>query len=149
MRHAWSAGKLKDFFGKGSSSSQPVDATTADVGTAEEETTETPSASSSAVETSATAVKPKEPIALEIEVKFPTIAPMSVKQKRAGRDKLLAVDAEEGTKRKREEARNTLEGYLYKLRDLLSDESSESPFVKCSQSAERKALAEKTDSTLR
>ncbi|KAL1943263.1 hypothetical protein VTO73DRAFT_4338 [Trametes versicolor] len=148
VRDAFVSGEFKDESITGSSSSQPVDATTADVGTAEEEATETPSTSSSAAETSATAVKPKEPIALEIEVKFPTIAPMSVKQKRAGRDKLLAVDAEEGTKRKREEARNTLEGYLYKLRDLLSDESSESPFVKCSQSAERKALAEKTDETL-
>ncbi|KAI0369349.1 actin-like ATPase domain-containing protein [Pilatotrama ljubarskyi] len=139
-------GKLKDFFGKGSaSSSQSVDETTADVGTAEEETTSTASAAEASV---TVAARPKEPIALEIEVKFPTIAPMSVKEKRAGRDRLLAVDAEETAKRKREEARNTLEGYIYKLRDLLQDESSESPFVKCSQSSERKAIAEKVDETL-
>ena len=85
---------------------------------------------------------------MEIEVKFPTISPMTVKEKRAGRDRLLAVDAEETSKRKREEARNTLESYIYKLRDLLEDESSEAPFVKCSQNQERKAIAEKVDETL-
>ncbi|KAI0354229.1 actin-like ATPase domain-containing protein [Trametes cingulata] len=138
-------GKLKDFFGKGSaSSSQSVDETTADVGTAEEEATST----ASTAEASATVVaKPKDPISLDIEVKFPSIAPMSVKEKRAGRERLLAVDAEETAKRKREEARNTLESYIYKLRDLLQDESSESPFVKCSQNSERKAIAEKVDET--
>ncbi|KAI8996318.1 actin-like ATPase domain-containing protein [Trametes punicea] len=142
-------GKLKDFFGKGSSSSEPMDETTANVGSAEEDTTsETASASSSAAEASAAVAKSKEPISLELDVKFPTIPPMSVKEKRAGRDRLLAIDAEESAKRKREEARNTLEGYIYKLRDLLSDESSESPFMKCSQDTERKALAEKVDETL-
>ncbi|KAH9851306.1 actin-like ATPase domain-containing protein [Lenzites betulinus] len=140
-------GKLKDFFGKGSASaSQSVDETTADVGTAEEEATA--AASSSAAEAEVTVVKPKDPISLEVEVRFPTVAPMSVKQKRAGRDKLLAVDAEESAKRKREEARNTLEGYIYKLRDLLEGGSDDSPFMKCSQAAERKALAEKVDETL-
>ena len=73
-----------------------------------------------------TAVTKKEPIDLEIDVKFPSIPPMSVEQKRLGRDKLRAIDAEEGAKRRREEARNTLEGYIYKLRDLLADESSDS-----------------------
>ncbi|KAI0830309.1 actin-like ATPase domain-containing protein [Trametes gibbosa] len=142
-------GKLKDFFGKGSASaSQSIDATTADVGTAEEEAATVASSPLSAAEAEVTTGKPKAPISLEVEVKFPTIAPMSVKQKRAGREKLLAVDAEESTKRRREEARNTLEGYIYKLRDLLGDGASESPFVKCSQAAERKALAEKTDETL-
>ncbi|KAI0633042.1 actin-like ATPase domain-containing protein [Trametes polyzona] len=137
-------GKLKDLFGKGSSS-QSVDATTADVGTAEEDAT---SSASSDEPAPTVAAKPRDPIPLEIDVKFPTVAPMSVAQKRAGRERLLAVDAEEAAKRKREEARNTLESYLYRLRDLLSDESSDSPFVKCSQAAERKALAEKTDETL-
>ena len=92
-----------------------------------------------------TAVTKKEPIDLEIDVKFPSIPPMSVEQKRLGRDKLRAIDAEEGAKRRREEARNTLEGYIYKLRDLLADESSDSPFVKCSQPSERKRIAEKVD----
>lgn len=46
-----------------------------------------------------------------------------------------------------EEARNNLEGYLYKLRDLLSDDS-ETPFMKCSQSGERSAIQNKVEETL-
>ena len=111
-----SAGKLKDLFGKGSSSSS-VDETTANVGTAESDST----ATSSSAETSATAITKKEPISLEIDTKFPTIAPMSVAEKRAGRDRsvypvlrscrrpvltdccrLKAIDVEEASKRKRE-----------------------------------------------
>ncbi|TFK82826.1 actin-like ATPase domain-containing protein [Polyporus arcularius HHB13444] len=136
-------GKLKDLFGKGSSSSASVDETTADVGTAEADST----ATSSSAETSATAVSKKEPIPLEIDTKFPTISPMSVAEKRIGRDRLKAIDAEEASKRRREEARNTLEAYVYRLRDLLEDESTEAPFVKCSQSAERKAISEKLAET--
>ena len=128
------------------------------MGTAESDSTTT----SSSAETSATAITKKEPISLEIDTKFPTIAPMSVAEKRTGRDRfvypvlrscgrpvltdcfrLKAIDVEEASKRKREEARNTLEGYIYRLRDLLDDESAESPFVKCSQTFERKAISDK------
>ena len=87
----------------------------------------------------------KEPINLDIDVKFASIPPMSLTEKRAGRDRLKAIDAEENVKRRREEARNTLEGYIYKLRDLLGDDSSESPFMKCSQASERKRISEKVD----
>ena len=132
------------------------------VGTAEEDVTST---SSSAAST-ATVVSKKEPIPLEIEATFPTLQPMSVSEKRLGRDRLVvyayisacarlkrsrrlkAIDAEETSKRKREEARNTLEAYLYRLRDLLSDEDATAPFVKCSQTSERKKLSEKVDETL-
>ncbi|TBU57224.1 actin-like ATPase domain-containing protein [Dichomitus squalens] len=139
------AGKLKDFFGKGSPSSAPVDETTADVGSAEDDTASTSTSSSLATEATTTVFTKKEPINLEIDVKFSSLPPLSVTEKRAGREKLKAIDAEEGAKRRREEARNTLEGYIYKLRDLLADESSDSPFMKCSQSSERKRLAEKVD----
>ena len=60
----------------------------------------------------------------------------------------MAIDAEEASKRRHEEARNTLEAYLYRLRDLLSEESESAPFVKCSQPSERKKLSEKVDETL-
>ncbi len=86
------AGKLKDLFGKGSSSSASVDETTADVGTAEADST----ATSSSAETSATAVSKKEPIPLEIDTKFPTIPPMSVAEKRMGRDRFVAHCDTEG-----------------------------------------------------
>lgn len=61
--------------------------------------------------------------------------------------RLQALDGEEAGKRRREEARNSLEAYLYKLRDLLEDDSPETPFVKCSKDAERKRIAEKLKET--
>ena len=57
------------------------------------------------------------------------------------------IDNIEGSKRRKEEARNELESYLYKLRDLLGDES-ETPFRKCSQPGERSAIHKKLEDTL-
>lgn len=61
---------------------------------------------------------------------------------------LLAIDGQEASKRQNEDARNDLEGYLYRVRDLLSDERPGTPFVKCSKDSERKAISEKVDETL-
>lgn len=58
--------------------------------------------------------------------------------------RLREIDNMEGSKRRTEEARNNLESYLYKLRDLLSDES-ETPFMKCSQQGERSAIWERLE----
>jgi len=58
---------------------------------------------------------------------------------------LRAVDQQEATKVRREEARNTLEGYLYRLRDLLDPENNDTPFKKCSQPKERRAIEDKLD----
>jgi hypoxia up-regulated 1 len=52
------------------------------------------------------------------------------------------LDNLELSRQLREEAHNTLEGYLYKLRDLL-DDGSETPFMKCSQPSERQLLSKK------
>ena len=57
------------------------------------------------------------------------------------------IDNIEGSKRRKEEARNNLESYLYKLRDLLDDES-QTPFKKCSQAEERSAIHKKLEETL-
>lgn len=59
--------------------------------------------------------------------------------------RLRAVDQEEAVKARREEARNTFESYLYRLRDLLDDENQDTPFKKCSREAEREAIAVKLD----
>ncbi|PIL26008.1 transporter [Ganoderma sinense ZZ0214-1] len=146
IRDAVVTGEFKDESIAGPSSSAPEEGATADVGTAEEDTTSS-SSSSSAAEASATsaAAVTKEPINLEIDVKFASIPPMSLAKKRTGRDRLKAIDAEENVKRRKEEARNTLEGYIYKLRDLLGDDSSGSPFMKCSQASERRRISEKVD----
>jgi hypoxia up-regulated 1 len=106
-------------------------------------------------------------IPLSLEVTFPTIPPMTVEQKKISRSKfvilsfcgsfifimyspfppfrLRAIDAEELTKTRREEARNTFESYLYRLRDLLSEDNKSTPSKKCSQPCERNAITEKLD----
>lgn len=52
---------------------------------------------------------------------------------------------EEAAKNRREEARNSFESYLYRLRDLLNDDNKETPFMKCSQDGERREILEKLD----
>lgn len=132
-------GKLKNLFGAGASSSSDADAVTA-----EQEGTESdaPSASPSAAATGATL---PETIPLNITTKFPVLSPMSVDEKKKARTRLRMMDTEEAAKNRREEARNTFEAYLYRLRDLLDDETDDTPFMKCSQASERLALQEQLD----
>lgn len=59
--------------------------------------------------------------------------------------RLRAIDAEESAKTRREEARNTFESYLYRLRDLLNEDNKDTPFKKCSQASERKEIAERLE----
>ena len=59
---------------------------------------------------------------------------------------MVAIDKEEANKRFKEEARNSLEGYLYRVRDLLEDTSA-TPFMRCSQERERVAMREKLEQT--
>jgi hypoxia up-regulated 1 len=53
---------------------------------------------------------------------------------------LIKMEAEEAAIAAREEQRNILEGYLYKLRDLLEGDSQH-PFIKCSQESERRGIS--------
>lgn len=55
--------------------------------------------------------------------------------------RLQAIDSLELSRRQREEALNHLEGYLYRLRDMLAPESEGSLFWQFSQAAEREQLA--------
>ncbi|KAG6369740.1 Hsp70 protein-domain-containing protein [Boletus reticuloceps] len=86
-------------------------------------------------------------IPLEVNVVFSTLPPMTVAEKRAARDRLRAIDSKEVLKRLREEAHNTLEAYLYKLRDILED-GPDSPFMKCSKASERQAISKKLADTI-
>ena len=61
--------------------------------------------------------------------------------------RLSAIDHAEAAQRRREEARNTLEGYLYRLRDHL-EEDEDSAFMRCSKEEERTAIREKLEETL-
>ncbi|KIJ60918.1 hypothetical protein HYDPIDRAFT_169952 [Hydnomerulius pinastri MD-312] len=86
-------------------------------------------------------------IPLEVNVVYSTLPPMTAAEKRAARDRLRALDSKEASKQLREEAHNTLEGYLYKLRDLL-DDRSDTPFMKCSKPTERQAISQKLTETI-
>lgn len=91
--------------------------------------------------------KDQNTIPLEIEIVYNSQGPLSLVAKRAARERLRALDNMEMSRQLREEAHNTLEGYLYKLRDLL-DDGPETPFMKCSQSSERQTLSHKLSETI-
>ncbi|KAF9034459.1 HSP70-domain-containing protein [Hymenopellis radicata] len=137
------AGKLKGFFGAGSSSSDSDEAT-------EEASGESSSAAEPESSSEVKEEKPPVPntIQLNFTSYFTSIPPMTVAEKRTARSRLRAMDLEENAKNKKEEARNTLEGYLYKLRDLLDEENTSTPFKVCSQPSERTAIQEKTEETM-
>lgn len=61
--------------------------------------------------------------------------------------RLRAIDQQEAAKTRKDEARNTLEGYLYRLRDLLDEENRDTPFKKCSKASERKEITEKLEAS--
>jgi len=93
-------------------------------------------------------LKDSNTIPLDITTSFSTTPPMTVAEKRASRERLRLVDYEEASKLRKEEARNNLEGYLYRVRDLLDDSHQDTPFKKCSQELERKDIAEKVSETI-
>ncbi|KAG7447381.1 actin-like ATPase domain-containing protein [Guyanagaster necrorhizus] len=144
------AGKLKGLFGGGSSSSSSDDEKkTEDAADASSASDAAPSASASS-EAKAEKVDLKDltTIPLNLTVHFTSIPPMTVEEKRVARRRLRELDMDEAAKNRKEEARNTLESYLYKLRDLLDPENRDTPFKECSQESERAAIAEKLQETI-
>ncbi|KAF8124270.1 HSP70-domain-containing protein [Mycena galopus ATCC 62051] len=137
------AGKLKGFFGSGST------------GEAEVSSENSPPAAKASGATNSTPEKEKEEkkkvtskdntIVLNTTVVFPTIPPMTTEHKKNARSRLRAIDLDEAAVARKEEARNSFEGYLYRMRDLLDDENRDTPFKHCSQEAERKAIGVKLD----
>ncbi|KAI0063322.1 actin-like ATPase domain-containing protein [Artomyces pyxidatus] len=130
------AGKLKGFFGDGSSSSSTEDPFT------DPASASTTSESDAPKSTKAVTTKTSITIPLNVTVKFTSVAPMSVEQKREARDRLIDMERKEAAKAQREEQRNTLEGYLYRIRDLLDGDETQ-PFIKCSKESERQSLERK------
>ncbi|KAH8822683.1 Hsp70 protein-domain-containing protein [Flagelloscypha sp. PMI_526] len=138
-------GKLKGLFGGASSESgeetESTDASS-DASTPSEAAT-----NESAKEKSAPATKPKDTYKLDVANEFGFLGPMTLEQKQAARARLRDIDLTEAAKTRKEEARNSLESYLYRLRDLLDDDNKDTPFKKCSQESERRSILEKLDST--
>ncbi|KAJ7057924.1 Hsp70 protein-domain-containing protein [Mycena amicta] len=143
------AGKLKGFFGGGGSSSE-AEETTEDNRPRASESDTSASGTTSANSSEATAEKKKvvpkdNTITLNTTVVFPTIPPMTVDQKKTARSRLRAIDLEEAAVARKEEARNSFESYLYRMRDLLDPENRDTPFKQCSQGSERQAISDKLD----
>ncbi|KAJ7160962.1 Hsp70 protein-domain-containing protein [Mycena filopes] len=154
------AGKLKGFFGSGNTAEAEV-TTPESAPPREADASKSSSSSSSSAAspsggaTNSTPEKEKEEkkkatpkdntITLNTTVVFPTIPPMTVEHKKNARSRLRAIDLDEAAVARKEEARNTFEGYLYRMRDLLDEENRDTPFKQCSQEAERKAIAAKLE----
>ncbi|KAF8583385.1 actin-like ATPase domain-containing protein [Ramaria rubella] len=132
-------GKLKGLFGVlASSEDSSTESSTADSSDAA-----VSSPSASVVEKQKQQMKDKDPstISLKVDVAPLSIHPLTLTEKRKSRDKLIAVDQAELAKRRREDARNALETYLYRVRDLLDSDSS-TPFIIYSKEDERNQLSE-------
>ncbi|KAF9642532.1 hypothetical protein BDM02DRAFT_3273434 [Thelephora ganbajun] len=82
-------------------------------------------------------------IPLTIDFEFGSTPPMTGKEKQAARHRLCEIDNIEGSKCRKEEARNNLENYLYKLGG-----ESQTPFRRYSQSGARSAIQKKVEETL-
>jgi len=143
--------KLKGLFGgasKNESESQDAESST-DIGDSRSSTSTSTTGSETASSDSATPTpkKVQDTIPLTMDVKPLSIPALSPSQLTRSKARLSAVEAAEAAKRRRAEAHNNLEAYLYRLRDLLDNED-ESPFVRCSKAEERKAMQEKLEETL-
>ena len=129
----FASGKLKNIFGAGSSLSS-----------ADSEGTET-TTSSAADATATTKLPPvKDTIPLTFHTHYLTVLPLSGPEKAVARKRLVALDNAEATRKRKEEAHNMLEGYLYRLRDYLDGEQT-SPFNVYSKPEERKSLERKLE----
>lgn len=83
-------------------------------------------------------------IPLDMEIHHLSVPPYTVQQKKDSRARLVALDTAELARQKKSEAHNMLEGYLYRLRDLLDGEEV-APFILYSKPEERKNLKIKLD----
>jgi hypoxia up-regulated 1 len=119
------AGAIKGLFGKKDKETEDADAATNE--------TET--------ETKATKPKPER-----VPVKFRESAvgykPLSAEDKRKTNQRLMSIATFEAARVAREEARNLLEGYLYRLQNLLSDDADNRAIHDYASDDERKRLNE-------
>jgi hypoxia up-regulated 1 len=133
------ASKIKGFFGGSSSSASST--ATAEEGeetTTEETPSETPSDPGTVPESTSTPAS----VPVKFELKHSSIVPYTPAEISAARKRLIAVDNAEKLRHKKEEARNMLEGYLYRMRDLLAGEAN-APFMLYSKEEERRKLEDR------
>lgn len=139
-------GALKSFFSPGSGSVlDEEEEDNEDVSTLDNNSTDT-------TDNTTEPAKPKKektrkPIPTERSIKLVgrvtalgSIHPMSSAELKAGQDRLYVADVQARRKATREEARNVLEAYVYRVRDLIEEQW----FVQASKGEERKAISSKT-----
>ncbi|KIM26563.1 hypothetical protein M408DRAFT_330520 [Serendipita vermifera MAFF 305830] len=132
-------GKIKNFFAGSSSSSASASEETEESATEVTES-ETPTETEEAPEPTPTTTPATVPVSHRISHKG--VLPYTKKQISAARTRLIAVENAEKLRHKKEEARNMLEGYLYRMRDLLAGEPT-SPFMLYSKEEERQKLEQR------
>ncbi|OCF36427.1 hypoxia up-regulated 1 [Kwoniella heveanensis BCC8398] len=93
-----------------------------------------------------TAKPPK--VALKFREKHVGIRPMTSEEKRTTQARLTSIAAFESAKFAREEARNLLEGYLYRLSGLLSDDAENKALHEFATEQEKKTLRKSVDETM-
>ena len=140
---------VKGLFGFGSKNDQEVlsdeDVETVEASTSEASTT-TSSANAKSTKSTSTAAgeKAKALETKKVTVNFgvsmtPSGAPNAKKQLQTIKDRMKAFDKSDKDRKAREEALNTLEGYTYRVRDLLENEA----FIAVSTEAQRSDLESK------
>ncbi|CAK9786928.1 actin-like ATPase domain-containing protein [Cutaneotrichosporon oleaginosum] len=134
------AGKLKGMFGKKDATEEPEIEPEAD--------TEQPEAETDAKEKAPKKVtKPR--VALKFREKPLSPTHLSKDERQITNQRLRAIASYEGAMRAREEARNMLEGYLYKLQNILTgDEAEHKNLHAFSTKVERTRIKNLVDETL-
>ncbi|EJD41107.1 HSP70-domain-containing protein [Auricularia subglabra TFB-10046 SS5] len=149
-------GKLKSLFAGSSTAPATPDVATEETGATSSTSTssgdsETSSAAAEGTETASPVAspspsvtpevkpKPKDTYPLRITLKHGSVPPLTSAEKAESKSRLRSVDTEEKNKVLNAEARNVLEGYIYRLRDLLEG-GNDSPFFEFSQESERAKL---------
>ncbi|KAJ6263560.1 Heat shock protein [Drechslerella dactyloides] len=83
--------------------------------------------------------KPIEKVAIEFTLERAGLAPRTVEELAAAKEKLNTFDRDDTTRMQREEARNNLEAFTYRATELLSSDA----FIAVSTEEQRQALQEK------
>ncbi|SAM75657.1 related to glucose regulated stress protein, HSP70-like [Ustilago bromivora] len=145
------AGALKSFFGvstpkkaaNGTSTNSTTSATNGTAGDAAD--AESPAADADAEgDETLTSVPAKDKIVKLTARTIPQndhVRPLSGDEIKKSKDKLWIMSQAASRKAQREEARNAIESYLYRVRDLMDDPT----FASVSKDAERKAISAKTE----
>ncbi|TXT07154.1 hypothetical protein VHUM_03324 [Vanrija humicola] len=135
------AGALKGLFGKKEETTEAADAAETDAGADADESATT------AENKTETAPAKKPRVALKVREKAVGFKPLTKEEKRVTRERLASIATFESAMKARAEARNMLEGYLYRLQNLLSDDAENRAIHEFAKPSERKVLSKLVEET--